>query len=40
MLGKTRAAWNRKQTVEAVNEADALTTAMNKVPRLDARPPG
>ncbi|KIX16299.1 hypothetical protein [Paracoccus sp. 228] len=39
MLRKTRAVWNRKQAVEAVSEADALTTALNKVPGLDARPP-
>jgi hypothetical protein len=39
MLGKTRAIWNKKQTVEAVVEADALTTALNKVPGLDAQPP-
>lgn len=39
MLGKTRAVWNKKQAVEAVVEADALTTALNKVPGLDAQPP-
>lgn len=39
MLGKTRAIWNRKQAVEAVVEADALTSALNKVPRVDAQPP-
>lgn len=27
-LGKTRAIWSRKQAVEAVQEADALTTAL------------
>lgn len=39
MLGKTRAIWNKKQAVEAVVEADALTAALNKVPGLDAQPP-
>ncbi|WDA11685.1 hypothetical protein [Paracoccus marcusii] len=36
MLGKTRAIWNRKQAVEALTEADALTTALNKVPGVKA----
>ena len=36
MLGKTRAVWNRKQAVEALTEADALTTALNKVPGVKA----
>ncbi|WP_408591969.1 hypothetical protein ACIPCF_07610 [Paracoccus marcusii] len=35
IIGKTRAVWNKKQAVEAVVEADALTTALNKVPGLD-----
>ena len=39
MLGKTRAVWNKKQAVEAVVEADALTTALNKVPGVFAQPP-
>lgn len=37
MLGKTRAVWNKKQAVEAVVEADALTTALNKVPGVSAQ---
>ena len=36
MLGKTRAVWNKKQAVEALTEADALTTALNKVPGVKA----
>lgn len=36
-LGKTRAVWNTKQAVEAVIEADALTTALNKVPGVSAQ---
>ncbi|TNH39401.1 hypothetical protein [Paracoccus haeundaensis] len=39
MLGKTQAVWNKKQAVEAVVEADALTTALNKVPVLRAQQP-
>ncbi|TNB86379.1 hypothetical protein FHD68_18385 [Paracoccus marcusii] len=39
MLGKTRAVWNKKQAAEAVVEADALTTALNKVPVLRAQQP-
>lgn len=39
MMGKTRAVWNKKQAVEAITEADALTTALNKVPGVDAQPP-
>ena len=39
MLGKTRAVWNKKQAVEAVVEADALTTALDKVPGVAAQPP-
>ncbi|MEQ5793132.1 hypothetical protein LZ686_00590 [Paracoccus sp. NFXS7] len=39
MLGKTRAVWNKKQAVEAIIEADALTTALHKVPSVSARPP-
>ena len=39
MLGKTRALWNKKQAVEAVVGAYALTTALNKVPGVSARPP-
>lgn len=39
MLGKTRAVWNKKQAVEAVVEADALTSALNEVPEvLDKQP--
>lgn len=38
-FGKTRAIWNRKQAVEAVVEADALTSALNKVPGVDAQLP-
>lgn len=30
VMGKTRAIWNRKQAVEAVTEADALTVALQK----------
>ena len=37
MLGKTRAVWNKKQAVEAVVEADALTAALNKVPGISAK---
>lgn len=29
LLGKTRAIWNRRQAVEAVTEADALTKALD-----------
>lgn len=39
MLGKTRAVWNRKQAVEALTEADALTAVLNKVPGVAAQPP-
>lgn len=39
MLGKTRAIWNRKQAVEALTEADALTTALNNVPGVKAELP-
>lgn len=39
LTGKTRAVWNKKQAVEAVVEADALTTALNKVPGVDAQLP-
>jgi hypothetical protein len=39
LLGKTRAVWNRKQAVEALTEADALTAALNKVPGVAAQPP-
>ncbi|KJZ31624.1 hypothetical protein TW83_07605 [Paracoccus sp. S4493] len=39
MLGKTRAVWNKKQAVEALTEADALTAALNKVPGVAAHPP-
>lgn len=39
VLGKTRAVWNKKQAVEAVVEADALTTALKKVPGVSAQPP-
>lgn len=37
LMGKTRAVWNKKQAVEAVAEADALTTALNKVPGVSAK---
>ena len=37
MLGKTRAIWNKKQAAEAFTEADALTTALNKVPGVSAQ---
>lgn len=30
IMGKTRAVWSRKQAAEAVQEADALTTALTK----------
>ena len=39
MLGKTRAVWNKKQAVEAMIEADALTGALNRVPGLQAEMP-
>lgn len=39
MLGKTRAVWNKKQAVEAVVEADALTAALNKVPGVSTKQP-
>ena len=39
LLGKTRAVWNKKQAVEAVVEADALTAALNKAPRVLAKQP-
>jgi len=39
MLGNTRAAWNRKQAVEAVIEADALTVALNKASGVSTRQP-
>lgn len=39
MLGKTQAVWNKKQTVEVVVRADALTTALSKVPLVSAQPP-
>ena len=39
MLGKTRAIWNRKQAVEALTEADALTAALNEVPGVSAKQP-
>ncbi|KJZ33020.1 hypothetical protein TW83_00330 [Paracoccus sp. S4493] len=38
-FGKTRAVWNRIQGREALTEADALTTALNKVPGVVAQPP-
>ena len=39
LLGKTRAVWNKKQAVEAVEEADALTTALNEVPGVSVKQP-
>ena len=39
LLGKTRAIWSRKQAVEAVQEADALTEALNRVPGVNAQKP-
>lgn len=39
MLGKTRAVWNRRQAVEAIIEADALTGALNRVPGVQADMP-
>ena len=39
LTGKTRAVWNKKQAVEAITEADALTTALNKVPGVSAQKP-
>lgn len=39
MLGKTRAIWNKKQAVEAVIEADALTGALNRVSGVNAKLP-
>ena len=39
MLGKTQAVWNKKQAVEAMIEADALTGALNRVPGLQAEMP-
>lgn len=37
--GKTRAVFNRKQAVEAIQEADALTEALNRVPGVSAQKP-
>lgn len=39
MLGKTRAIWNKKQAVEALTEADALTAALNEVLGVSAKQP-
>ena len=37
--GKTRAVWNPTQAVEAKQEADALTEALNRVPGVNAQKP-
>lgn len=39
LMGKTRAVWNPTQGAEAVQEADALTAALNKVPGVDSQLP-
>lgn len=39
MLGKTRAIWHKKQTIEALTKTDALTKALSKVPSLKAKLP-
>lgn len=39
MLGNTRAVWNKKQAVEAIIEADALTAALNRASGVSTRQP-